>query len=202
MPRAGFFLNGQYLDLHGVNRHQDRLDKGWAISDAEHDEDFAHDRRDRRDRDSPRALPARPVLLRSGDQRWHGRVGRDPAGRRASPTRTAFFDNAKQQLTELIRQNYNHPSIVFWGIGNEQRTDDTATNSLLAQLDDLDPRGRPDPAFGLRALLHERHQRAHQPHRRDRLQQVFRLVYRGTFNDFAAWADNLHAAQPLAQDRA
>ena len=38
---AGFSLNGQYLDLHGVNRHQDRLDKGWAICDAEHDEDFA-----------------------------------------------------------------------------------------------------------------------------------------------------------------
>jgi hypothetical protein len=27
-------LNGQYYDLHGANFHQDRLDKGWAISDA------------------------------------------------------------------------------------------------------------------------------------------------------------------------
>ena len=25
-------LNGQYLDLHGVNRHQDRLNMGWAIT--------------------------------------------------------------------------------------------------------------------------------------------------------------------------
>jgi beta-galactosidase len=30
-----------------------------------------------------------------------------------------FTDNARQQLTELIKQNYNHPSIVFWGIFNE-----------------------------------------------------------------------------------
>lgn len=36
----GFTLNGQYLNLHGVNRHQDRLNKGWAITDAEQDEDF------------------------------------------------------------------------------------------------------------------------------------------------------------------
>ena len=27
--------------------------------------------------------------------------------------------NAKQQMIELIRQNYNHPSIMFWGIQNE-----------------------------------------------------------------------------------
>ena len=46
----------------------------------------------------------------------------------------AFTDNARQQLTELIRQNYNHPSILFWGIGNEQRTDNTPTNTLLTAL--------------------------------------------------------------------
>ena len=27
--------------------------------------------------------------------------------------------NAKQQMIELIRQNFNHPSIMFWGIQNE-----------------------------------------------------------------------------------
>ena len=37
----GFSLNGQYLDLHGVNRHQDRLNMGWAITNAQHDEDMA-----------------------------------------------------------------------------------------------------------------------------------------------------------------
>ena len=40
-------------------------------------------------------------------------------------------------MTELIRQNYNHPSILFWGIGNEQRTDDTTTNDLLTSLNTL-----------------------------------------------------------------
>src|SRR5262249_7620193 len=40
-PDKGFFLNGQPYHLHGVNRHQDRLDKGWAISEADQDEDMA-----------------------------------------------------------------------------------------------------------------------------------------------------------------
>src|SRR4029077_12302144 len=31
----GFSLNGQYLDLHGVNRHQDRLNMGWAITNTQ-----------------------------------------------------------------------------------------------------------------------------------------------------------------------
>ena len=44
----------------------------------------------------------------------------------------------------MIRQNYNHPSIVFWGIGNEQRTSDSATNSLLATLANIVAAEDPD----------------------------------------------------------
>ena len=36
-PDTGFSLNGQPYDLHGVNRHQDRQDMGWAITNREHD---------------------------------------------------------------------------------------------------------------------------------------------------------------------
>ena len=39
-PDKGFFLNGQPYALHGVNRHQDRIDKGWALSPADHEEDY------------------------------------------------------------------------------------------------------------------------------------------------------------------
>src|SRR5207247_1570429 len=42
----------------------------------------------------------------------------------------------KQQLRELIRQNYNHPSVCFWGLFDEPN--DTITNGeLLAQLDSV-----------------------------------------------------------------
>ena len=38
---TGFWLNGKNVPLHGVSRHQDRLDKGWAISKADHEQDIA-----------------------------------------------------------------------------------------------------------------------------------------------------------------
>ena len=40
-PNSGFYLNGQYLDLHGVSFHQDRLNQGWAISDDDQMEDVS-----------------------------------------------------------------------------------------------------------------------------------------------------------------
>lgn len=39
-PDTGFSLNGRPYPLHGVSRHQDRLDKGWAIGEKEHEEDM------------------------------------------------------------------------------------------------------------------------------------------------------------------
>ena len=39
-PDTGFSLNGRPYPLHGVSRHQDRLDKGWAIGEREHEEDM------------------------------------------------------------------------------------------------------------------------------------------------------------------
>ncbi len=37
-PDKGFFLNGQPYHLHGVDRHQDFMNEGWAISDADMDD--------------------------------------------------------------------------------------------------------------------------------------------------------------------
>ena len=34
-------------------------------------------------------------------------------------TDPAFLENARSQLTELIQQNYNHPSVIIWSLGNE-----------------------------------------------------------------------------------
>jgi len=39
-PDKGFILNGKPTSLHGVSRHQDRQDQGWAISPEEHAEDM------------------------------------------------------------------------------------------------------------------------------------------------------------------
>jgi beta-galactosidase len=37
---SGFALNGHPLDLHGVDLHQDRAGVGWAVNDAQHEQDF------------------------------------------------------------------------------------------------------------------------------------------------------------------
>ena len=130
-PDKGFFLNGRYLDLHGVNRHQDRIDKGWAISEADEAEDFA----------LIRELGCTAIRVSHYQQAdtWYGRC--DQAGlvvwaeipfvNEALDT-PEFLDNAVQQLRELIRQNYNHPSIFFWSVGNETKGD--AANRVLARL--------------------------------------------------------------------
>jgi beta-galactosidase len=132
-PAQGFLLNGRYLDLHGVNRHQDHLGMGWAIGPAQHDEDMA----------LIRELGANVVRLSHYQQAQYFHDLADRYGIalwaeiplvNSITDSAAFRTNATQQLTELIRQNYNHPAILSWGIGNEQRSDNTPTNNLLTSL--------------------------------------------------------------------
>jgi beta-galactosidase len=122
-PDRGFFLNSQHMFLKGASMHQDRPVKGWAISDADqrHDFDLLQDlganavrlAHYQHDQYSYELADARGILV------WAeiplvNKVSFD--GSAASPALTA---NATQQLTELVRQNYNHPSIIVWSLGNE-----------------------------------------------------------------------------------
>ncbi|MEU3922334.1 glycoside hydrolase family 2 TIM barrel-domain containing protein [Streptomyces sp. NPDC029004] len=129
----GFFLNGRRMRLQGVNAHQDRLDKGWAIGTAEHDEDFAL-----MDEMGVNALRTAhyqqdQYVYTLADRRGYVVWAEVPLVDKVTSSR-AFTASSEQQLRELIRQNYNHPSILFWSIGNEQGSDDGATNALLARL--------------------------------------------------------------------
>jgi beta-galactosidase len=117
-PNNGFYLNGAYLDLHGVNRHQDWLDSGWAIGPAEHLRDFA----------LLREMGCTGLRLSHYQHAEYFYHLCDSAGMvvwaeipvvNGVTVSDSFYANAKQQLTELIRQNYNHPAIFVWGIGNE-----------------------------------------------------------------------------------
>jgi beta-galactosidase len=130
-PDRGFFLNGRHLDLHGVDRHQDRPDQGWAISEADEAEDFA----------LIRDLGCSAVRIPSlqGSDSWYQRCDRSGIIAWAEipvvnevPATAEFLKNAKQQLDELIRQNYNHPSICFWSCGNGARGE--ASDHVIAEL--------------------------------------------------------------------
>ena len=39
-PQKGFYLNGEYLDLHGVNYHQDSWENGWAMTEEQRQRDY------------------------------------------------------------------------------------------------------------------------------------------------------------------
>jgi beta-galactosidase len=141
-PNKGFFLNGHYLNLHGVNMHQDRIDQGWAISNANVDQDFSlltamganvirtsHYQHAQRLYDN---ADASGVIMWSEQPLINGIINT-----------TAFAQSAQQQLTEMIRQNYNHPSIIFWSIANEV-SNNAATNTLLQTLNNLAHTQDPD----------------------------------------------------------
>ena len=120
----GFFLNGQHIALFGASRHQDRLGKGWALSPADHTEDMA----------LMAEMGANTVRMAHYQhaQEWDDAADKTGMvawaeipfvnavsftdGDKANP---ALEANAREQLTELIRQNYNHPSIMMWSVGNE-----------------------------------------------------------------------------------
>jgi beta-galactosidase len=114
----GFFLNGTPYPLRGVNKHQDRPGKGWAISEADMAEDYSlmAEMGVTAIRMAHYQHPVREYELADslGMILWT-----EIPVVNSITANGAFTDNAVQQLRELIRQNINHPSVVFWGIANE-----------------------------------------------------------------------------------
>ena len=114
--KDGFWLNGRKYPLHGVSRHQDRQDMGWAITEKEHKEDI----------DLIKELGANTIRLAhyQHDQYFYDLC--DEYGMvvwAEIPYISSHLangdENAVSQMKELITQNYNHPSIFCWGLSNE-----------------------------------------------------------------------------------
>lgn len=122
-PNTGFSLNGKPLKLKGVSRHQDRAGHGYALTPQDHAEDMALIK-------EMGANSVRMAHYQHADE-WADEA--DKAGMvvwaeipfTTTPSLSGgegskeTWANAEQQLRELIRQNYNHPSIMMWSIGNE-----------------------------------------------------------------------------------
>jgi beta-galactosidase len=117
-PEQGFFLNGKPYHLHGVNRHQDRPDKGWAISEADMKEDLELIK-------ELGCTVVRCAHYQHSDF-FYGLC--DTAGilvwaelpqvNEIDPT-SQFEETSRNQLLDLIRQNVNHSSIFVWSLFNE-----------------------------------------------------------------------------------
>jgi beta-galactosidase len=119
----GLFLNGKRVEVVGAARHQEVGGKGWALTPADHARDIRIMREmglnSVRQVHYQQAQAFTDEADRTGMLVWAelGFVKRSAFG--GGLPRPESVENAKQQLTELIRQNYNHPSIFTWSIGNE-----------------------------------------------------------------------------------
>jgi beta-galactosidase len=121
----GFFLNGRPLKLHGVGMHQDREGKGWALSEANIEDDVKTIRdmgaNTIRLTHYQHGLPVHALADRYGLILWDEipLVTAWTIGSEQLEPSAGLLANARQQLQELIRQNFNHPSVAVWGIANE-----------------------------------------------------------------------------------
>ncbi len=117
-PDKGFIINGKETPLRGVSRHQDMLYKGNALTREDHYTDAK----------IIKELGANTIRLAHYQHSQDFYDACDEMGfvvwaeipfisvMNPDP---AAHENCISQLKELIIQNYNHPSICFWGISNE-----------------------------------------------------------------------------------
>ena len=127
-PAKGFILNGEAYPLRGVSRHQDRWGIGNALLPEHHEEDIelicevgcttirlAHYQHDQYFYD---------LCDEYGQVVWAEipYISRHMPGGR---------ENTVSQMKELITQNYNHASIVVWGLSNEITMNGASDPDLL-----------------------------------------------------------------------
>ena len=115
-PNNGFILNGEEYPLRGVSRHQDRWGVGNALLPEHHEEDI----------DLICEVGATTIRLAhyQHDQYFYDLCDEKglviwaeiPYISKHMPTGR---ENTISQMKELVVQNYNHPSIVVWGLSNE-----------------------------------------------------------------------------------
>ncbi len=115
-PEKGFILNGKEYPLRGVSRHQDRPGIGNALLPEHHKEDI----------ELILEMGANTVRLAHYQ---HSQVFYDLCDEAGlaiwaeipyiSRHMANGYDNTVSQMKELVTQNYNHPSIIVWGLSNE-----------------------------------------------------------------------------------
>ncbi len=115
-PQKGFFLNGRSYPLRGVCRHQDYKGIGNALTKEHH----------QRDIELIREIGANTIRLAhyQHDQYFYDLCDQYGLVVWAEiPYISEHLPNGREntisQMKELIIQNYNHPSIVCWGVSNE-----------------------------------------------------------------------------------
>jgi beta-galactosidase len=139
-----FFLNGKRVLIRGTHRHEEHAGVGAAVSNEQH----------RKDMESIKEMGANFVRLAHYPQDPEIYKACDELGLlvwdelpwcRGGLGNEVWQTNTKNLLSEMIHQNFNHPSIIMWSLGNEMNWlpdfpdgDNTEkTNVFLKGLNDL-----------------------------------------------------------------
>ena len=194
-PQRGFLLNDRPYALHGVNLfHPGRPGKGLAVDDRDIDEDarilkelgvtglrlvhFQHPQRVYDLADCNGWILWTEIPLNS-----------------AMTDTPAFHANLAQQLRELVKQNFNHPSVAIWGLGNEVYQADATSVALLAELRAI--ARQEDP---LRVTSYAHCCAADDDPLTRQTDAIAYNRYFGWYDreldDLGAWADEVHARSP------
>lgn len=109
--------------------------------------------------------------------------------------------NAKQQIVELIRQNFNHPSILFWGIQNEIQIsgERPELRKLVNELNELTKKEDPTRLTTMANVMFVEDE--------DDYNYVTDTIgynkyfgwYNGEAGDFAGWLDGFHKKNPTVK---
>ena len=196
-PEHGFFLNGRSYPLRGVCMHQDRLYQGNAVSKEEHEEDvrliaemgvncvrlahYQHSQEtyDACDRAGLMVWTEIPYFARSWDDDAH--------------------ESAKNELRELIAQNYNHPGVFCWGLSNEIHLMGNESPKMIPCHEDLNRTAKEMDPGRLTVIATE-----HGIPDEDPIHTVadaegynhYYGWYRGELSDLGRFCDDFHAAHP------
>lgn len=139
-----FYLNGRRVLLRGTHRHEEHAGVGAAMSNQQHRKDMEQIKEMGANFVRLAHYPQDPEVYKACDELgilvwdelpWcRGGLGEEK-----------WQKNTKNMLTEIINQNYNHPSIIIWSLGNEMYwlpdfeggDDTTRMNTFLSELNTL-----------------------------------------------------------------
>ena len=114
----GFFLNGKGRKLIGTARHQDYFQKGNALRDELHVQDVLLLKEMGGNYLRVSHYPQDPVIMEMCDKLGIVTSVEIPVVNAVTETEE-FLHNSVEMAKEMVRQDFNRPSVMIWGYMNE-----------------------------------------------------------------------------------